>query len=184
MSDPPKLTRIAQFDSSSTLLKTDQNGDRLTVAVTATLIQTARTLKSQMGGKEKKKKAPLTTKQREAWLPEGPSSASPSEAILPPPPPPWVDLPAEITANILHRLGAIEILETAQKVCSAWRNVCKDPCMWREIDMSNSGNLRDMPYQDLRIMCKHAVDRSQGQLVAINIEHFGTNELLEYIAER
>ncbi|KAK1375551.1 putative F-box/LRR-repeat protein 23 [Heracleum sosnowskyi] len=94
----------------------------------------------------------------------------------------WLDLPADITSNILHRLGAVEILESAQKVCTAWRRICKDPAMWRVIDMKNHGDLGDMPY-DLEIMCRHAIDRSQGQLVEINIEYFGTDELMEYLAQ-
>ncbi|KAL8113441.1 F-box protein SKIP19-like [Apium graveolens] len=94
----------------------------------------------------------------------------------------WLNLPADITANILHRLGAVEILESAQKVCTAWRKICKDPAMWRVIDMHNHGCLGDMPY-DLDKMCRHAIDRSQGQLVDINIESFGEDELLEYLAQ-
>lgn len=94
----------------------------------------------------------------------------------------WLDLPADITANILHRLGQIEVLESAQKVCTAWRRICKDPAMWRVIDMQNHGDLSDVPY-DLEKMCMHAIDRSQGQLVDITIEYFGTDELMEYLAQ-
>ncbi|XP_041027034.1 putative F-box/LRR-repeat protein 23 [Juglans microcarpa x Juglans regia] len=108
----------------------------------------------------------------------------------PPPPPPhpqcqfrnWLELPRDVTVSILLRLGAIEILTSAQRVCLLWRNLCKDPSMWRKIDMRNLGDLWDMPY-DLETMCRHAVDRSCGQLVDINVEYFGTDELLHYIAE-
>lgn len=64
-----------------------------------------------------------------------------------------------------------------------WRKVCKDPLMWRKIDMQNDGDLEAMDY-DLEEMCRHAVDRSSGYLVDINIEYFGTDELLEYITNR
>ncbi|CAA0393528.1 putative F-box domain-containing protein [Arabidopsis thaliana] len=47
----------------------------------------------------------------------------------------WAELLPELTASILHRLGVVEILENAQKVCRPWRRVCKDPSMWRKIDM-------------------------------------------------
>ncbi|KAG6397515.1 hypothetical protein SASPL_143684 [Salvia splendens] len=40
-----------------------------------------------------------------------------------------------------------------------------------------------MPYH-LDKMCCHAVDRSHGQLIVINIEYFGTDELLHYISQR
>ncbi|CAA0393541.1 F-box protein SKIP19 [Arabidopsis thaliana] len=95
----------------------------------------------------------------------------------------WTELPPELTSAILHRLGAIEILENAQKVCRSWRRVCKDPSMWRKIDMHNLGDLDDMDY-NLEIMCRHAVDRSQGGLVDIGIWYFGTVDLLNYIAHR
>ncbi|KAI3455955.1 hypothetical protein Pfo_012618 [Paulownia fortunei] len=97
--------------------------------------------------------------------------------------PPWIELPRDVTANILHRLGAIEILESARKVCTTWRRVCQDPSMWQVIDMKNLGDPPDMLY-DSNIMCRHAVDLSQGQLIDINIEYFGTDELLYYISER
>lgn len=91
--------------------------------------------------------------------------------------PNWLDLPPDLTANILHRLGAIEILDNAQNVCTAWRNICKDPGMWRVIDLRNADYDSDK-------MCMHAIDRSQGQLVDIKIEFFCTNELIEYMAVR
>ncbi|GMI80391.1 SKP1/ASK-Interacting protein 19 [Hibiscus trionum] len=94
----------------------------------------------------------------------------------------WLELPPDVTASILSRLGAIEILNSAQKVCSQWRNICKDPSMWRSIDMRNSGELEDGLVHEQ--MCFHAVDRSCGHLLDINIEHFGTDGLLFYIAER
>ncbi|KAG8365645.1 hypothetical protein BUALT_Bualt18G0127600 [Buddleja alternifolia] len=82
--------------------------------------------------------------------------------------PPWLELPPEITAAILHKLGAIELLTTVPRVCTTWRSVCQDVAMWRCIDMKNTGN-RSFDL-DLEEMCRHAVDRSQGQLIDINIE--------------
>ncbi|GMI80389.1 SKP1/ASK-Interacting protein 19 [Hibiscus trionum] len=94
----------------------------------------------------------------------------------------WLELPTDVTASILSRLGAIHILNSAQKVCSQWRNICKDPSMWRSIDMRNLGDLQDDIVHGK--MCFHAVDRSCGHLLDINIQYFGTDELLLYIAER
>ncbi|KAK3039746.1 hypothetical protein RJ639_027403 [Escallonia herrerae] len=95
----------------------------------------------------------------------------------------WLDLPHELTATILRRLGAIEILENAHKVCTTWRNVCKDPAMWSTVDMRNAGDL-GYASADLVKMAMHAVDRSCGQLVDINIEHFGGDDLLKHIGNR
>lgn len=110
---------------------------------------------------------------------KNPADASSSDP--PPPPPPWVELPRDITANILHRLGTIDVLQTALKVCSTWRSVCLDPAMWRVIDMSSSDRLHSPA---LKAMCRYAVDLSQGQLVDISIEDFGTDDLVLYIAQR
>ncbi|KAF8052686.1 hypothetical protein N665_1520s0004 [Sinapis alba] len=95
----------------------------------------------------------------------------------------WAELPPDLISSILLHLNSIEILEKAQKVCRSWRRVCKDPSMWRKIDMYNHGDLGSMGF-DLEIMCRHAVDRSQGGLLDIDIWYFGTDELLNYIADR
>ncbi|WZZ11923.1 hypothetical protein YC2023_105012 [Brassica napus] len=114
-------------------------------------------------------------------------ASSSSSGLFPPEPPlftgecrSWAELPSELTSLILRRLGSIDILENAQKVCTSWRRVCKDTAMWRKIDMRNSGDL----VLNLEMMCRHAVDRSQGGLVEIDIWHFGTDSLLNYIADR
>ncbi|KAL0681545.1 hypothetical protein Bca4012_048392 [Brassica carinata] len=77
----------------------------------------------------------------------------------------WAELSSELTSSILQRLSLVEILENAQKVCTSWRHVCKDPSMWRKIVMHNLGNL----WYDREIMCRHVVDRSQGGLIEIEI---------------
>ncbi|KAL7618612.1 hypothetical protein Lser_V15G00320 [Lactuca serriola] len=95
----------------------------------------------------------------------------------------WLELPSDVMANILYRVGVHDILENAQKVCTTWRNICKDPAMWRVIYMENiytDPNARSR----LREMCKNAVDRSQGQLVDITMVNFTDDELLEYVANR
>ncbi|CAH8383948.1 unnamed protein product [Eruca vesicaria subsp. sativa] len=92
----------------------------------------------------------------------------------------WAELPPELTSSILHRLGAIEIVENAQKVCRTWRRVCKDPSMWRKIVMQNLGEFGDTYYEKL---CRYAVDCSQGELVEISLCHFATDSLLSYVAD-
>ncbi|XP_023735444.1 putative F-box/LRR-repeat protein 23 [Lactuca sativa] len=95
----------------------------------------------------------------------------------------WVDVPYDVMANILHKVDAFDILENAQKVCTSWRKICKDPMMWRVIDFSvNHARVDQLP--PLREMCEHAVDRSQGQFVDITIVGFTDNELLQYVADR
>ena len=93
----------------------------------------------------------------------------------------WLDLPDDVTTNILDRLSVVEILENAQKVCTAWRKICKDPAMWRVIDMENLQGLANP--RALEKMCMNVIDRSQGQLVDLSIEHFPTDDLIEFLAQ-
>ncbi|VFQ78462.1 unnamed protein product [Cuscuta campestris] len=92
----------------------------------------------------------------------------------------FLKLPEDVICNILCRLGAYEILKNAQRVCSSWRNICKDPSMWRFVDMKHLGD--DDKY--LKAMCRLAVDKSKGQLTELHIDRFATDELLHYISER
>ncbi|KAK9070753.1 hypothetical protein SSX86_011155 [Deinandra increscens subsp. villosa] len=91
--------------------------------------------------------------------------------IVPQPTRNWLDLPSELTANILYRIGVFDILLSAQKVCTAWRKICKDPAMWRVVCL----DVASYPHNNILFdeMCKHVVDRSQGQLVDITIVEFG-----------
>jgi hypothetical protein len=38
----------------------------------------------------------------------------------------WLALPQDVTASILMRLEAFDILMSAQMVCSAWHNLCNE----------------------------------------------------------
>ncbi|CAB4306926.1 unnamed protein product [Prunus armeniaca] len=57
--------------------------------------------------------------------------------------------------------------------------------MWLTIDMGmgNGGDYAEDMLDGLDAMCRHAVDRSCGRLVDINIEQFGTDDLLKYITD-
>ncbi|GLT67388.1 hypothetical protein SLA2020_397020 [Shorea laevis] len=94
----------------------------------------------------------------------------------------WLELPRDVTAAIISRVGIIGILDSVEKVCTLWRDICNDPSMWRSVDFHGVGDFRDD--YDLEKMCMHAVDLSKGDLDYINIEHFGTDDILAYIAER
>ncbi|XP_057432137.1 putative F-box/LRR-repeat protein 23 [Lotus japonicus] len=95
--------------------------------------------------------------------------------------PNWLELPKELTTNILQRLGVAEIVTSASQVCSLWWNICKDPLMWRTIDMSEDSN---HPNYKFEMICRNAIDRSCGHLEDISIGRFATNDLLKYIADR
>ncbi|XP_057457937.1 putative F-box/LRR-repeat protein 23 [Lotus japonicus] len=97
--------------------------------------------------------------------------------------PNWLELPAELTAKILLKLGIIEILTSARLVCPLWWKICKDPLMWRTIDLTNclwwDSNY---PHNELVNCCLKAIERSCGHLEDISIKYFGNNQILKCIA--
>ncbi|XP_071698648.1 putative F-box/LRR-repeat protein 23 [Rutidosis leptorrhynchoides] len=96
--------------------------------------------------------------------------------------PNWLEMPHELMLTIFHKLGAVEILENAQLVCTNWRRVSKDPALWKVIDMNKSIDslYMDEVYVDLT---KQAVNRSSGELIAIIMKWFCTDDLLHYISQ-
>ncbi|RZC66156.1 hypothetical protein C5167_009841 [Papaver somniferum] len=96
----------------------------------------------------------------------------------------WLELPPDVLAHIFLKLGAIDIFFRAQAVCSMWRKVSKEPLLFRYIDMRNWWDLFDGGYYDMEKMAREAVDRSSGQLVEFSMEHFGTDDLVDYIADK
>ncbi|XP_031116492.1 putative F-box/LRR-repeat protein 23 [Ipomoea triloba] len=95
---------------------------------------------------------------------------------------PWVDLPRELTVNILQRLSVEDIFQSAQ-VCTAWWRLWRDPSMWRCVDLMN---VVDEPgkRRDWYKICREVLNRSEGQLISIKLGHFASNRLLFYIAQR
>ncbi|KAI3781074.1 hypothetical protein L2E82_11073 [Cichorium intybus] len=100
----------------------------------------------------------------------------------------WLELPNDVMANILHRIGAFDILENAQKVCTSWHKICKDPAMWRVIYIDGSlfpyigPNVKSWTRR-LQKLCKNAIDRSQGQLVDITIVDIHIDGRLQYLGQ-
>ncbi|KAL6200305.1 hypothetical protein ACLB2K_030087 [Fragaria x ananassa] len=69
----------------------------------------------------------------------------------------WVELPDDVTMSILSRLGTVDILDNAQKVCMKWRKICKE-MKWATIDMRNDF-APDITFNYDK-MCHHVVDLS------------------------
>ncbi|XP_076947979.1 putative F-box protein At4g05475 [Bidens hawaiensis] len=103
-----------------------------------------------------------------------------SKVVAPKPKQVWrvkQPLPADIMRNILQRVGLFDRIHTAQKVCTAWREYCNEPFMYRVICMKI---YTLMPVD----MCKLVVDRSQGQLLDLTIIGFCDQRILEYVFDR
>ncbi|KAJ9565916.1 hypothetical protein OSB04_001882 [Centaurea solstitialis] len=91
----------------------------------------------------------------------------------------WVEMPEEIMGGmILQRLNAIEILISVQKVCTTWRKICKDPEMWKSIDMDHYSYANDFEK-----LIKQAVHRSYGELIDIRLKCCVTDDLLDFISQ-
>ncbi|XP_015166304.1 F-box protein SKIP19-like [Solanum tuberosum] len=103
--------------------------------------------------------------------------------------PPWLELPSEITSMILQKLGTIDILKNADKVCTTWHQLCQEPDMWQVIKLQNANTDDFWDSKDALEKIYHpAVDRSQGQLIDISIDYYGIenmlNYMLNYVAQR
>ncbi|GJW12589.1 F-box domain containing protein [Tanacetum coccineum] len=86
-------------------------------------------------------------------------------------------------ADIFSRIGVIDLLENAQKVCTAWRKICKtNPDIWRVIYLENYGGPTIMHV--LRMICWEAVCRSQGQLVDLAMLDFCNDDFLFCLADK
>jgi hypothetical protein len=103
--------------------------------------------------------------------------------------PNWLELPIDITTNILQRLDTIDIVTSACLVCSLWWNIFKEPRMWQTIRMVDQGYRSwDYPlwdYCDLVEICCYAIGRSwDHHLENIYIDSFGSDYLLRYLAQK
>lgn len=108
------------------------------------------------------------------------------ESATPNPNPNWLELPTDVTSNILQRLGAVDILTIARNVCPYWWKICKDPFTWRKIHMGGFFlYLRGHTNYDYLVkLCQYAIHLSSGHLEEIVIFRFGDDHLLKYIADR
>ncbi|KAL5076888.1 hypothetical protein RYX36_015872 [Vicia faba] len=94
--------------------------------------------------------------------------------------PNWLELPRDITVNILQRLATIEIVTSVRFVCPMWWYMFKDPLMWRNINMTEFSFIT---YFDPTKICHYAIKQSCGHLEDVIIQYFGTDDLLEFIAD-
>ncbi|TVU10754.1 hypothetical protein EJB05_44300, partial [Eragrostis curvula] len=79
----------------------------------------------------------------------------------------WTGLPPELISSIFHRLGPVEIMLGADKVCRSWRRAAREePELWCRIDMCGHDGLGDRGLANLGEMAADALVRSQGQCEA------------------
>ncbi|KAI3964011.1 hypothetical protein MKW92_043781, partial [Papaver armeniacum] len=85
------------------------------------------------------------------------------------------------SGSYIYETREIDILFRAQVVCSMWRKVSKEPLLFRYVDMRNRWDLFDSGYYDMKKMAREAVDRSCVGWLNSSMEHFGTDDLVDYI---
>ncbi|CAH1448663.1 unnamed protein product [Lactuca virosa] len=99
--------------------------------------------------------------------------------------PNWLLMPDELMENILQRLNSVEKIRSAGKVCRTWRRICKDPAMWKVVDINKWRDGSDTNYKlEIEMLTKQAVDLSCGELIDFSIGGFCTDDLLDYIVLR
>ncbi|PWA54221.1 Pentatricopeptide repeat-containing protein [Artemisia annua] len=93
----------------------------------------------------------------------------------------WLELPSDIMTDILFRIGVKDMLQSAQKVCTTWRKICKDPSICRVLHLDGSKRSFREP---VTITFQNAVDRSQGQLIDLTMMNYDDGQLITYVADR
>ncbi|GJN39445.1 hypothetical protein PR202_gb28566 [Eleusine coracana subsp. coracana] len=87
----------------------------------------------------------------------------PSASSLPAEARDWATLPQDALLEVFHRVGAHDILWSAEFVCKPWRRVAvEEPTLWRRVDMTAA------PMEHFDTAVRDIVDRSKGLLEAFS----------------
>ncbi|KAK8950693.1 F-box protein SKIP19 [Platanthera zijinensis] len=81
----------------------------------------------------------------------------------------WADLPGDILSIIFKKIGAVEILLSAQSVCKPWRQLSLEPSLWRRVELRMDKRLDNNNMAYLTMM---AVERSEGCVEELYMESF------------
>lgn len=85
----------------------------------------------------------------------------------------------EINKNIVDRLSVVDKVTSASLVCSEWWNFCKEPDMWKIVDMRNNNTYSN---RELVEICTYALNRGLRNVEEIYIDNFATDHLLRCIS--
>ncbi|XP_048446731.1 putative F-box/LRR-repeat protein 21 [Pyrus x bretschneideri] len=81
----------------------------------------------------------------------------------------WTELADDLIISIMSRLTTLEILTSAQVVCKVWFNICKNPLMWRTIDMRGDDLYSLGKKYNLKKMCRHAEQLCSSRLRSLRL---------------
>ncbi|XP_020594159.1 putative F-box/LRR-repeat protein 9, partial [Phalaenopsis equestris] len=95
----------------------------------------------------------------------------------------WAELPRDVLSVIFKKIGAVEILRSAQFVCRPWRQLSLEPELWRHIVVAMPDERMDPTHLESLVML--AADRSEGSLEKFHLEGFASvkDEIFGYIAD-
>ncbi|MED6143309.1 hypothetical protein PIB30_004810 [Stylosanthes scabra] len=93
-----------------------------------------------------------------------------------------LDLPTEVTTKILRKVGAVEVLKSAQLVCTQWHRLSMDPLFWRTIHVTTPQKSVDDFVGKHGFYATEAVNRSCRQVEDISIA-YPSPTLLLHIAD-
>ncbi|KAK9706987.1 hypothetical protein RND81_07G165500 [Saponaria officinalis] len=97
----------------------------------------------------------------------------------------WTQLPCDVMLMILMKVQHLQILVSVQFVCKSRHILCKEPSLWRTIQLKDNRKLRTVENfdDDFNILC-NAVDSSAGDLIDLDVECFVLHGLRSYVASR
>ncbi|XP_057747880.1 putative F-box/LRR-repeat protein 23 [Arachis stenosperma] len=95
--------------------------------------------------------------------------------------PNWLDLPTAVTANILQKVGHVDVLKSVQFVCTGWHCISMDPLFWRTIRVTAPKTYLDLVVGKHGFYAIKAINRSCSQLEDISIA-YPTASILRHIS--
>ncbi|KAL5710527.1 hypothetical protein ACHQM5_021077 [Ranunculus cassubicifolius] len=87
--------------------------------------------------------------------------------------PDWLHLPLDVMFIIFSKIGVLQILMNAQNVCSLWRELAKDPLLYRSLDFFEAWKyFRFWDQSKFDYIFEEAVRRSCGQIFKLSCDDF------------
>ncbi|KAL5708604.1 hypothetical protein ACHQM5_019381 [Ranunculus cassubicifolius] len=94
----------------------------------------------------------------------------------------WLDLPQDIIMlHIFNKVGVLDILRNVQMVCSTWRDLCKDPCLFTRIIIPESSLHFSFSHRFIDFIRKVG-DKSCGQMIEFSVLQSASLNVVEMVA--
>ncbi|KAL5706868.1 hypothetical protein ACHQM5_024979 [Ranunculus cassubicifolius] len=91
----------------------------------------------------------------------------------------WLDLPRDVLILIFMKLGVFDLLINAQRVCSLWRQVSREPILFRSLDFVGAKNYVRKESHFVRLAMQ-ALLRARPQVIKLSFNDYRITKVLRY----